>query len=356
MKFLVYSDIHYDHLGASCVTLQDCEAVERTIFKRAGEGFSFTLFCGDRFLRREPLDEVKTVADAVYYDGLPCPHMHLVGNHDWTKNSMQWHTSKSLLRTPIVLMDEPKTYAVPGQPCLIHALPAGYRFDFSKYNPDPSFYNIFVFHDLVAGSWLDPKGKNQAAAGISLEEIDRPEFDAIFGGDNHVPQMFDLKNTWGGYVGSVVQRNMGDANLQRGWLELGVHSDKTHTLDFVPTRNFFSRAAFEVDEHILYENLRIPEELVTDQYVRIELSGKKKDVDRLVNDPRWENYRTFYNARGLEIVRHYVAEKSEVVLEMKLAATLLDDLNVYVDSGFAELGTVSREKVAQVVATLQKEV
>jgi len=71
IKFIIYSDIHYDRLGARCVTIEDCEAVERAVHTRFVEGnFDFSVFTGDRFLKREPEDEVKPRAYRVLHDVL----------------------------------------------------------------------------------------------------------------------------------------------------------------------------------------------------------------------------------------------------------------------------------------------
>ena len=119
LKFIVYSDIHYDRLGAGCITFDDCAKIETAICNRAVElECDFVLFCGDRFLKREPEDEIKTKADRVIYDayrafkdnGKFTPHYNLIGNHDWTKKSLSWHTSNSLVwNESMIIMDKPMT-------------------------------------------------------------------------------------------------------------------------------------------------------------------------------------------------------------------------------------------------------
>ena len=64
LKFIVYADIHHDEYAAKCLTLKDTLDIERQVFQRAADGqFDFMIFAGDRFLKREPRDEVKTLAD-----------------------------------------------------------------------------------------------------------------------------------------------------------------------------------------------------------------------------------------------------------------------------------------------------
>ena len=367
VRFNVYSDIHYDRLGARCITVEDCAEVEIAVIYRAGErDCHFVLFAGDRYLKREPEDEVKTKADLVLYNSygsLPkaIPHFHLVGNHDWTKKSLSWHTSESLWCLGNArLMSSPATYASDlTSPFLVHALPADHQWDFSKYQTDPSKLNIFTFHDTLRGTYLDNDSKILADFGVYRNDLDRPEFDYVFAGDIHIPQRIPFSNTQGGYVGAVLQRTMADANQARGWVE--VEAVRTDTggwdvrTEFVPTRNFFTKASFNMTDTSVYEDIRIDEQWLTDQYVEVELIGNKANVDRVANDPRWVNYETFYRVRHLEICRTYKMEQGEVIVDMSTSTGLLDDLNAYLDSGFAELGILPREGVTQAVSELMKE-
>lgn len=366
IKFLVYSDIHYDRLGARCVTTEDCIKVETDIINRAFEtNCQFVLFCGDRFLRREPEDEVKTKADQVLYDaynnGLmkECPHFRLIGNHDWTKNSRKWHTSNSLSRIKnICIMDTSMSYMVnvfgsdyanlDNLPVLLHALPAGHKFDLSNYNFYEGRLNLFVFHDMVSGSYLDDDGKIIAKYGIPREEIDISKWDFVFAGDIHIPQMLPFKNTQGGYIGSVIQRTMADANKPRGWLEV----EANYTINgwvletnFVPTRNFFTKISFNLDNTSNFSGLDIDKSLIDDQFVKIELIGEKKDVDRIASNEKWNNFKTFLNVRDLEIFRNYQTQQSEIIVDMSNSVSLIDDLTAYLNSDFVDVGNLSKDKI-----------
>lgn len=360
LKFAVYSDIHYDRQGARCLTVQDCEAVERAVHQFAGaNGCDFVIFAGDRFLKREPEDEVKTRADWVLYQELSqsrIPHYHLIGNHDWTKNDRKWHTSESLRDCPnLTVMDLPATYL--GDGYAIHALPAGVPFDFSLYKTDPTLLNIFVFHDMVKGSFLNDAGTTTIQEGIDAPLIDRTEFDLVYAGDIHVPQILPFRNTIGGYVGSVMQRTLADAGCQRGWLE--VTATRTATgwstvSNFRPTRPFFHRFEFDVDEKTKFHDLKIPEEMLQDTFIEVRLNGSKRDVDRLANDPQWGSYSFFDNARHIEVDRRYVTEVSESVVDMTRSTSVMDDLELYLDSGFVELGTLDRDRIFQTVRDMSE--
>jgi DNA repair exonuclease SbcCD nuclease subunit len=222
-KFIVWADTHWDKFASKCVTLDDTDIVERAIFERAvSGGFDFTLFAGDRYLKREPDDETKVRADRVIYDLVHTgniPHFHLIGNHDWVDNTRKWHTAESLkLFNNVYVMDQAKTWKYKN--VRIHSLPADFEMDMSQYEIDPSCLNLFVFHDMVAGTFMNEDRTMSFDSGMPLSDIDRPEFDFVFAGDIHIRQPFPFQNTYGGYLGSVVQRTRADSNRERGWTEM----------------------------------------------------------------------------------------------------------------------------------------
>ncbi len=366
IKFIVYSDIHYDRLGARCVTLEDCEAVETAVHKRAVEGgFDFTLFCGDRFLKREPEDEVKTRADSVLFRALELgsKQFHLIGNHDWVSKSMRWHTSQSLKAyrpdCPICLLYKPETSIFrdlhTGDITAIHALPAGFAMDMNLYTIDPSVLNIFVFHDMVQGCKLDDAGKVIAGTGIRLADIDRPEFDVVFGGDIHVPQKLPFRHTIGGYVGAVMQRTRADANQERGWLEVLATKDGNKwnvEMEFSPVRQFFTHTIFDIGSAIRFEDLKLDEVQIKDTAVEVELCGEKCDVDRIAGDRRWQNYIDYYNVRSLEVLRRYKSVQKEAVVDMSMSSSVAEDLKTYLDSGFVDTGTIPKQKLTETLEGL----
>ena len=364
VKFLVYADIHHaSSAAAHGIFLDDTISIEKELLTRAFEGgFDFTLFVGDRFLKREPEDEVKVRADRLFYELYPnyVPHYHLIGNHDWTDNTRKWHTAESMKSLPnVFVMDQAKTYQF-GDNVFIHALPADYALDLGKYITNPDGLNIFVFHDTVNGSYLseDFDKTINKEKGITSGDIDRPEFDIVFAGDIHIPQTFPLKNTIGGYVGSVLQRNRGDSNRERGWIEVEatrVDGKWEFKTEFVPTRNFFTKVSFKCGPNTKYEDLRIPEEMITNQVVEVRLIGTKENVDRIASDNRWENYETMYLARKLDIFKAYEIEQSEVVVDMSGSNSMLDDLGMYIKSGFVNLGNLQAEKLVDIVRQLNRD-
>lgn len=370
MKFIVYADIHHDEYAAKCLTLQDTLQIEAQVFERARTGnFDFVLFAGDRFLKREPKDEVKVRSDVNLLNGLRAcvasnpnfAYFHLIGNHDRVDNALKWHTSESLIAPfswvsgNFAVMDLPKTYSVPSLPVAIHALPAGFTFDKACYNfLYPEQLNLFCFHDIVQGSSSDDLGNHIFNTGISLEEIDLPEFDLIYAGDIHVPQKFNLTNSKGGYVGSVLQRTRADAGRSRGWLEIEATRTEgkwTTQTKFVPTRNFFTKFAIALDSSTDYHTAisQIDETWVTDQAVEVKLTGEKETVDRIADDPKWKNYIDIIGARSFDLVRNYAVKEKDIVVDLSHTKTFLEDFALYLDSGFADTGSLSKDKLTDIL-------
>ena len=363
MKYIVYADIHHDEHAAKCLTLKDTIEIERQLFQRAADGgFDFVIFGGDRFLKREPKDEIKVRADLGLLEGLVkqkpgFAYFHLVGNHDRVDNTLGWHTAVSLgtqMKTLLIspgVMTSPGTYNAVDLPVMIHALPAGFQFDASKYALSlTENLNLFVFHDIVRGATSDAEGKHVFTEGIPISDFDLPEFDRVYAGDIHVPQTFSTKNTKGGYVGAVLQRTRADSNQARGWLEVNAErvNDKwTFKTEFVPTRNFFTRLAFHVNDATTYAELtaQIDDQWVTDQAVEVRLAGSKANVDRLADEPLWQNYTDVVLARRFDILREYKTGQQAAVVNLSSTQSPSEDLELYIDSGFADVGDLSSDKL-----------
>ena len=358
-NFITWADIHWDELGAKCVTIEDTESVERAIFNRAKKmKCDFTLFAGDRYLKREPKDEVKVKADRVMYDLVhkgKIPHFHLIGNHDWTDNSRRWHTAESLKwMNNVVIMDEAKTYGLDN--VRVHALPADFQFDINNYELDSDCLNLFVFHDAVRGSFMNEERTMKFDSGIDLSEIDIPQFDFIIAGDIHIRQKFNLKNTHGGYLGSAVQRTRADSNVARGWTEMKATREPSRwmfSVNFVPTKNLFTRLSMPVDPSTEFNKLSFSEEVFSDQFVEVKLVGLKEDVDRIADDPGWKKLHKKFLPRKIEVLRAYETQQSDVVVDLTSSTGVMDDLDLYLDSKFSSLGNLSKESVMDALENLR---
>jgi len=360
IRFLVYSDIHHSRLAARCITLEDTLSIERAVHQRVIDaGFHFSVFCGDRFLKREPEDEVKVRADRVLGEMLRArpgiPHYHLIGNHDWTKNSREWHTSESLKDLEnLIVLDKP--ISVAGKGYAVHALPADVPFDMANYAAHHGL-NLFLFHGIVKGSFMEDDGDRTFKDGIDAREIDRPEWDLVCAGDLHVPQQLNFQNTRGGYAGSVLQRTRADADRQRGWLEVSAtRNGDTWDVqtEFVPTRNFFHRETIEVGPETQYSTIVIDEQAVQDMAVEVRLVGHRADVDRVADDERWKNYTDLLMARSIEVIRDYQVEQNEAVVDMSASQSVFGDLELYLESGFANIGNLSKDKIFEMLRKMQE--
>ena len=363
LKFIVWADTHWDKFGAKCVTIQDTDQAERAIFQRAKEGqFDFTLFCGDRYLKREPDDEVKVRADRIIFDyvnGQNIPHYHLIGNHDWVDNTRRWHTAESLkLFNNVFVMDQQKSYHFSDM-CLIHSLPADVELDLSQFKFDNNKLNIFAFHDTVRGTYMDEDRKMKFENGIALEAFDIPQFDIVFAGDIHIRQKFPLMNTRGGYLGSLVQRTRADANKPRGWTEVRAYRDANNCpwnfdIKFVPTSNLFTRLVFEVGNATKFGELFLDPNLLTDQLVEVKLCGNKVNVDRMADDESWKKLEKTCQARKIDVIRAYETEQSQVVVDLTASDGIIDDLELYLKSKFSNTGSIKLETIVETVKKLKE--
>lgn len=361
VKWIAWADIHHDSLGARCVTIDDTTAIEELIFDRAKQiGADFTIFPGDRYQKREPDDEIKVKADKVIYEKVhqgSIPHYHLVGNHDWVDNTMKWHTGESLkLFNNCIVLDQSRTVAQGN--VRIHALPADFEMDMSKYQVDPTCLNIFVFHDAVRGCFLNESKTHSYDSGLDLAELDQPGFDIVMAGDIHIRQLLPFKNTWGGYLGSACQRNKADSNVERGWTEFTATRNSptskwTFETKFVPVRNFFTRVAFLVDADTKVEDLVIAEKDMVDQLVEVKLGGTKKDVDRIAEDPHWKKLGQEMKVRHLDILSAYETQQSERVVDLTASESILSDVKLYIEGDFASLGDLTAAQIIAKVADLR---
>ena len=361
IKFIAWADTHHDKLGAKCITIDDTTTVEALIFQRAAEGgFDFTLFAGDRFLKREPNDETKVRADRVIeqlvHSG-KVPHYHLIGNHDWVDNTRRWHTAESIKHfNNCIVMDEARTH-VCGD-VSIHSLPADFKFEKSSYTVNPENFNIFVFHDAINGCFLNENKTQAYEGGLDISQIDLPCWDLVLAGDIHIRQDLPFRHTQGCYLGSVIQRTKADSGVQRGWTEYTVSRSSKNSqwvIDkkFQPIRNYFTRISFVVDSSTQAKNLVIPVEDVVDQLVEIRLSGDKGDVDRVADDSYWNALIPRYGLRRLDILRAYSAQAYEEVIDMSDSISVVHDIEKYLDAGYANLGVISRDRIIAKVNQLK---
>lgn len=363
LRFIAYGDIHHDRKAARCLTMEDTLGIEQQVHQRVAEGnFDFSVFVGDRYLKREPEDEIKVTADRAlaYFLSLRpnALHYHLVGNHDWTRNNRSWHTSESLRSlSNLIVLDKPGTQPYRNGDALIHALPADAPFNESDFGSVPGVFNLLLFHGIVKGSLMSDTAARVFDNGIDISQLDRPCWDFVIGGDIHVPQKIPFVNTSGGYTGSVLQRTRSDADKPRGWIEATATWDGTKwgvVTEFHVTRNFFHREIWQVGPETQYSDIRINEAYITDQAVEVKLVGNRKDVDRVADDPRWRNYKDIMLARSIDIIREYRVENTTAIVDFSTSRGVLDDLSLYMQSGFANVGGLSPDRISAMVSKMRE--
>jgi len=368
IRFGAYGDIHHASKAARCLTLKDTLEIERQFHQRAADAqWDFTIFTGDRYLKREPENMVTVLSDRALREFLAIrpniTHYHLVGNHCWTKNNREWHTSESLKDglSNLCIMDVPGTHTgLADSPFAIHALPADVPFDMNNYRYDPEsrIFDLFLFHGIVKGSLMSDNSDRVFDDGIDISDLDKSEWQFVLGGDIHVPQTIPFTNTRGGYTGSVLQRDRSDSDKPRGWLEIEATFNGTSwevSTEFVPTRNFFHKEVFMVGPETQYSNLDLNEDYVFDQAVEIKLVGAREDVDRVASDDKWGNYEMFLNARSIDIIKEYTVEQMSAVVDLSQSKGASDDLEMYLGSGFSNTGELSQDKIFEMIERLRQE-
>jgi DNA repair exonuclease SbcCD nuclease subunit len=228
IKIGCYSDIHH-HEYSNGVTGADVEAVEDEFLALCQkEQVDFWVFCGDRFLSRNPQDISRRRADAALKKKAESgiPGIVLVGNHDrWTKSPHSEHNYYNISMYPndlkgIHIMDEISqiTLLAKNRAVNFYAIPAGHKAENAQFKINKNNLNICLFHDIVKGS-VYTNGIT-APEGVDPGYLDVPDFDIVLGGDNHQPQDLHFTNTTGYYIGAPMQHNWGDYGTKRGYLFL----------------------------------------------------------------------------------------------------------------------------------------
>jgi len=240
MRILAFADFHYCQTWP-LLELADFERVGYRICQYAIEHRpDVVLFLGDRFRARQPKDHIRALADRQLREMADIQRRHsgqlvcLVGNHDRYSESVDagnTYTTVGIFRDVlpnVQVIDKPGSYpfSQTRDPWVLHALPAGFQYDASKFLVEPGRgFNVFAFHGLVRGGCFDAKGLVEIDEGVvSLADLDDPRWDVVLGGDVHIPQKFRLTRTTGGYVGATMRLTEADADDWRGFLDVKLHN------------------------------------------------------------------------------------------------------------------------------------
>lgn len=225
VEILAYSDIHF-HQYANGVTIQDVVDIENQVIDIAKErNPDFIVFCGDRYLSRNPTTETMLAAmkSLRRVASLGINVVILVGNHDRATKSP--YSEHSFGIVPLFSSEMPNVAVLDklgsaryvtdtGATVEFHSIPAGHKLTDADLDTHRADFRVALFHDIVRGS----KYVNGMVApeGVSPAILDKSIYNLVLGGDNHQPQDLDFANTRGLYIGAPLQHNWGDYGSERG--------------------------------------------------------------------------------------------------------------------------------------------
>ena len=209
LRLLCYSDIHHHADYHNGLVEEDIERVESHVTRLAVQhGVHAVCFLGDRFFLRTPPHSTRARADAALKERADhgIPQIILLGNHDReTKNAESSHAFSHIdifheSLKDVIVMANRTAYLITLKDIefIIHAVPAGHSIQAKPFEDDVVYSNVVdpiricMFHDLLAGTFLQNGVK--ALNGMAPALVDRPAFDLVLGGDNHVPQRLPLTN------------------------------------------------------------------------------------------------------------------------------------------------------------------
>lgn len=254
LSLLVYADIHHGD-RANGRRQQDMVDAEEFITNLAIErGVDWVVFAGDAFKHRNPHDEHKTLwlkvrfERSLKFDEAGIRQLDVVGNHcRYYKSDNSGHVFSALgtindaMDSRLHWISSVQETLAPDGAVVFYTLPAQTeyapeRWDFDTGTMDGTDpIRICVFHGMVESCALNASGTVKASDGIPMKILDRPEFDFVVGGDIHIPQILDFKNTLGGYVGSTVQLDEHDLGEKRGCMIVNFKKGESQpNIEFIP--------------------------------------------------------------------------------------------------------------------------
>jgi DNA repair exonuclease SbcCD nuclease subunit len=241
------------------------------------------------------------------------------------------------LDTPnkVTVMDKAGHYLFPELDLSIMAVPAGHGMP--RVEARVSSFRICAFHDILTGSVHDNGMKE--AKGVDPAVFDRPEFDVVLGGDNHVPQSLYMTNTRGWYIGAPCQHDWGDAGQDRGFIAmtLEVRPKGISVVDFnrIPSRSpKFIKKTMVVSNMSEVENAYATDTSLKDNIVKIILQGDAKvlaDIQKVQLLEKLIMARS--GARQLRVITEPTVVFKELIPAMKDSKTPEDDWKAYVAAG-----------------------
>lgn len=226
MKILAYSDLHY-HDYTNGVTLQDVVNVEMEVIELAAKhDVDLVVFCGDRFVSRNPHYDVLLAAtrtiDAIMRK-LDVPFIYLIGNHDQTvKNHIGSNTAEHLSMNKysnLYTIDKKSHLDMNTHAGMVrlHAVPAGTENVNYKFEKLDNAINVCLYHGMIKNAKYDTGILNTDGHDCSF--LDNDIFDLLICGDNHRHQKLDMfVNVPAWYVGATMQHKWAETETKRGFM------------------------------------------------------------------------------------------------------------------------------------------
>lgn len=223
MRLVSYSDLHY-HSYSNGLSLNDVGDVESEIpgIVKAVSA-DMVVFCGDRFVSRNPhydvLYKATAVLDSILNNLDGKPFIYLIGNHDQTvKNHLGSNTAEHLKLSKypnLHIIDQRGSYTIGG--VTFHAVPAETENAKAEFVMGPGL-NICLYHGMIKNAKYDTGILDTNGHDCSF--LDDSRFDLVVCGDNHMHQRLDMFNNveaW--YVGATMQHKWAESGTKRGFMQ-----------------------------------------------------------------------------------------------------------------------------------------
>lgn len=354
IEILAYSDIHF-HQYANGITIQDVVDVENQIIKIADTRRpDFIVFCGDRYLSRNPTTETLNAAmkSLRRLSLLGIEIIVLVGNHDRaTKSPYSEHSfgivplfNSELANVTILDKLQAKRAVAPsGTVVEFHAIPAGHKLTDADLPVNSADFRIALFHDIVRGS----KYTNGMVApeGVNPSLLDRGIYNLVLGGDNHQPQDLDFTNTRGLYIGAPLQHNWGDYGSERGCVYVTLTETDTQVDRIKLAYPTFVKESVVINsDDDIQDFLKSVGDKWKGNVVKCTLVGRASVFSGLQASKLHEKLMAITGARSIKLSIEHVSEVP-LLTAIKKTGTPSDEWLDYVRSKSEEFIDVDRSKL-----------
>jgi DNA repair exonuclease SbcCD nuclease subunit len=341
---IIYSDIHH-HDWDNGLKESDLLSIEQQVLDEAVKcNADLIINLGDWFQSRNPGNHLrKLVSDCISQKANQFKFACLVGNHDReTKNIDSEHV---LYNHPnVIVMDECKTYYIMTQSNMIalHAIPSGHSIDFNNFDVGLTHINIALFHDVMIGACQS--NGIISKFGRSLDLLDSDKFNIVLGGDVHLPQPLQFKNTVGYYIGAPCQHTWGDINQTRGIVKLHIDDDDKINYAIIPTNTpkFIKHQLVLTD---LKQLQNLYELDYNNNIVSITIIGERKLLDRIDIEDFIRGIKQEHNPRLVDIILNPLIVVKDSVAGLYQHNSDSEDWSIFVSSGKLNLNNLNPDDI-----------